>query len=50
MEQFSELIRQRRSMRKRSNSWQFIAIDDKETLKKLSFCKDKSSDFLAEAA
>ncbi len=75
MEQFSELIKQRRSMRqfadkeltqdevvtllkaalmspssKRSNSWQFIIIDDKETLKKLSHCKDKSSDFLAEAA
>lgn len=75
MEQFSELIQQRRSMRKftneeltqdevvvllkaalmspsskRSNSWQFIVIDDKDMLKKLSHCKEKSSDFLAEAA
>lgn len=61
MEQFSELIKLRRSMRKfteqelsqeevvtlikaalmapsskRSNSWQFIVVDDKETLDKLS--------------
>ena len=25
---------------KRSNAWQFIVVDDKETLKKLSFCKE----------
>ena len=24
---------------KRTNAWQFIVVDDKETLKKLSFCK-----------
>lgn len=75
MEQFSELIRQRRSMRKftsepltqdqvvtllkaalmspsskRSNCWQFIAVDDKETLDKLSRCKAESAGFIAEAA
>ena len=62
MENFSELIKNRRSMRKftdeeltqdevvalmkaalmspsskRSNSWQFIVVDDKEVLKELSF-------------
>ena len=65
MEQFSDLIKNRRSMRKftgeevnqeevvtllkaalmspsskRSNCWQFIAVDDKETLEKLSHCKE----------
>lgn len=75
MEQFSELIRQRRSTRKftseeltqeevvtllkaalmsptskRSNCWQFIAVDDKETLTKLSHCKDQSAGFIADAA
>lgn len=65
MKSFSELIKQRRSMRKftdeeltqeevvtllkaalmspsskRSNCWQFIAVDDKETLDKLSRCKE----------
>ena len=63
MENFSELIKNRRSMRKftdeeltqdevvalmkaalmspsskRSNSWQFIVVDDKEILKELSHC------------
>lgn len=75
MENFSELIRLRRSMRKftpeelapeevvtllkaalmsptskRSNSWQFIAVDDKETLDKLSRCKEHGAAFLADAA
>lgn len=35
---------------KRSNAWQFIVIDDKETLKKLSFCKEQASQFIADAA
>lgn len=35
---------------KRTNAWQFIAVDDKETLKKLSFCKEHSSSFIADAA
>ena len=75
MEHFSDLIKNRRSMRKftdqeltqeevvallraglisptskRSNSWQFIAIDDKDTLKKLSLCKEHGASFLADAA
>jgi len=75
MEQFSELIKNRRSTRKftseelkqeevvsllkaalmspsskRANPWQFIVVDDKETLAKLAKCKDKSADFIAEAA
>ena len=74
MEQFSELIKLRRSMRKfteqelsqeevvtlikaalmapsskRSNSWQFIVVDDKETLDKLSRCKEAGSSFLKDA-
>lgn len=74
MENFSDLIRLRRSMRKftseelapeevvtllkaalmsptskRSNSWQFIAVDDKETLDKLSRCKEHGAAFLADA-
>ena len=65
MEQFSDLIKNRRSMRKftgeeltqdqvvtllkaalmspsskRSNPWQFIVVDDKETLQQLSICKE----------
>ena len=28
---------------KRSNCWQFIAVDDKETLDKLSRCKEMGS-------
>ena len=35
---------------KRSNSWQFIVVDDKESLKKLSFCKEQASQFIADAA
>lgn len=75
MENFSELIKQRRSMRKftgeeltqdqvvtlmkaalmaptskRSNSWQFVVVDDKETLSKLSRCKEQASQFIADAA
>ena len=74
MKSFSELIKQRRSMRKftdeeltqeevvtllkaalmspsskRSNCWQFIAVDDKETLDKLSRCKETGSSFLKDA-
>ena len=68
MENFSELIKNRRSMRKftdeeltqdevvalmkaalmspsskRSNSWQFVVVDDKEKLKELSHCKEQAS-------
>lgn len=75
MENFSELIKKRRSMRKftdeelkqeevvalmktalmapaskRSNPWQFIVVDDKDTLKKLSLCKAQASEFIADAA
>ena len=75
MEQFSDLIKNRRSMRKftadelsqvqvvalltaalmspsskRSNPWQFIAVDDKETLQKLSLCKEMGASFLKDAA
>lgn len=74
MEKFSDLIRQRRSMRKfteeeltqeevvallkaalmspsskRSNCWQFIVVDDKETLDKLSRCKETGASFLKDA-
>ena len=35
---------------KRSNSWQFVVVDEKETLKKLSHCKASGAAFLAEAA
>ncbi|MBO5250829.1 MAG: nitroreductase family protein [Bacteroidaceae bacterium] len=74
MEHFSDLIKNRRSMRKfteqeltqdevvtllkaalmspsskRSNCWQFVVVDDKETLKKLSFCKEMGASFLANA-
>jgi nitroreductase len=74
MENFSELIKQRRSMRKftseelsqeevvalmkaalmspsskRSNSWQFILVDDEETLRQLSQCKESGAAFVAEA-
>lgn len=75
MEKFSELIKNRRSMRKftgqelsqdevvallkaalmspsskRTNPWQFVVVDDRDTLKKLSFCKDMGAAFLADAA
>ena len=75
MENFSELIMKRRSMRKftdkeltqdevvmllraalmsptskRSNAWQFVVVDDKETLKTLSHCKEHGAAFLADAA
>ena len=75
MENFSELIKNRRSMRKfteeelsqeqvvtllkaalmsptskRINSWQFIAVDDKEILKQLAHCKEQASSFIADAA
>ncbi len=35
---------------KRSNSWQFIAVDDKEILKQLANCKEQASAFIADAA
>ncbi|NDV84297.1 nitroreductase family protein [Bacteroides sp. 51] len=35
---------------KRSNGWQFIIVDDKETLQKLSHCKEHGANFLAGAA
>lgn len=75
MENFSELVKSRRSMRKftdqelsqeevvsllkaalmsptskRSNSWQFIAIDNKEKLKELAHCKELGAMFVADAA
>lgn len=75
MRYFSDLIKNRRSMRKftekeltqdevvalmkaalmspsskRSNPWQFVVVDDKETLQKLSLCKAQASAFLADAA
>lgn len=75
MENFSELIKNRRSMRKftgeeltqeevvtllkaalmsptskRSNSWQFIAVDDKALLQELSHCKEQAAAFIADAA
>ncbi len=75
MENFSELIKNRRSMRKftdeeltqeqvvtllkaalmsptskRTNAWQFMVVDDKELLKSLSYCKEHSASFIADAA
>jgi nitroreductase len=75
MNNFSDLIKNRRSMRKftdeelsqdqvvsllkaalmspsskRSNPWQFIVVDDKETLQKLSLCKEMGAAFLKDAA
>lgn len=75
MEQFSDLIKNRRSMRKfteeeltqeevvallkaalmapsskRSNGWQFIAVDDKDTLARLAHCKESGAAFVADAA
>ena len=74
MEHFSDLIKNRRSMRKfteeeltqdevvallkaalmspsskRTNCWQFVVVDDKETLRKLSRCKAMASSFLADS-
>ena len=75
MENFADLIKVRRSMRKftseelsqeqvvgllraalmspsskRSNCWQFVVVDDREMLCKLSRCKRSGADFLKEAA
>lgn len=75
MENFIELIKRRRSMRKftgeeltqdevvsllkaalmsptskRSNSWQFVVVDDKSTLELLSKCKEAGASFLKDAA
>lgn len=75
MENFSDLIKSRRSMRKftdqeltqeevvtllkaalmsptskRSNCWQFVVVDDKEVLEKLSYCKEASASFIKDAA
>ncbi|NDV65029.1 nitroreductase family protein [Bacteroides sp. 224] len=35
---------------KRTNAWQFIVVDDKETLQKLAHCKEHSASFIADAA
>ena len=35
---------------KRSNPWQFIVVDAKEPLRKLSLCKAQASPFIADAA
>ena len=35
---------------KRTNCWQFIAIDDKETLERLSHCKSAGAEFVKDAA
>ena len=34
---------------KRTNAWQFIMVDDKELLEKLSHCKAQASQFIADA-
>ena len=34
---------------KRSNPWQFVVVDDKETLQKLSLCKEMGASFLKDA-
>ena len=34
---------------KRSNCWQFIVVDDKDMLEKLSHCKEMGAAFLADA-
>lgn len=34
---------------KRSNAWQFVVVDDKDTLKTLSHCKEHGASFLADA-
>jgi len=35
---------------KRTNCWQFIAVDDKDTLQKLAHCKEHGAHFVADAA
>lgn len=35
---------------KHNNSWQFVLVEDKETLKKLSHCKPSGCTFLADCA
>ncbi len=35
---------------KRSNGWQFVAVDDKEVLRRLSLCKEHGATFIADAA
>lgn len=35
---------------KRTNAWQFVVVDDKDTLKALSLCKAQASQFIADAA
>ena len=35
---------------KRSNSWQFVVVDNKDTLQKLSQCKAQAAQFIADAA
>ena len=35
---------------KRSNAWQFVVVDDRDLLKKLSLCKEQSAQFIADAA
>ena len=35
---------------KRSTSWQFVLVEDKEMLKKLSFCKSSGCSFIADCA
>ncbi len=74
MENFADLIKRRRSMRKftsdeltdeqvvtllkaalmspsskRSNCWQFVVVDDKETLERLSRCKASGAEFVKDA-
>ena len=34
---------------KRTNAWQFIAVDEKDILEKLSHCKEHSASFIADA-
>lgn len=35
---------------KRSNCWQFVAVDNKETLSQLSTCKEQAASFIVDAA
>ena len=35
---------------KRTNAWQFVVVEDKDTLKALSLCKAQASQFIADAA